>query len=212
MRSLFPLMLCLAACGRAPVNTLTPEPSAAVTVAPLTFRLDTTLSSSQRFRFRDRELFTSTTSVVGNDVVTEIRDRAGTVVTSADAQADIRADFGRYLTIIAEPGLCETDGPVASLAAVDPFTCTVWQRLEQIHVNSDFFENAAGRGFVVKTQFDGNFKLWVIESGHDAATDTDFVRFQYEPASAICANEGEACTSTAQCCNPRHTCKGVCEY
>lgn len=174
----FVLVVVLAGCGR---DELSPtHGDEVIPAAPPRLRLTASFESADGFRFRDRVLLTSVNLAQRCGPSTEVHASDGTVVQGAAARLDLQASLGRFLTLSAEGGsLCQLSAHVGSLADVTPAACTQWQRLVNLQVNSLPERDEVGAGLVLRTAFDGTFRLWVAESGGDGPR--EYVVLEFEP-------------------------------
>ncbi len=146
-------------------------------------RLASTFEWGEGFRFGDRALVTTTTIPPARcGPATVVHTSGGVPVEGEAARVDLQAHLGRFLTLISEGGsICALDARVASLAEVDPVACSAWQPVVQVHVNAEPVQNAKGLGLVLRTERDGDFRLWISESGRDGGSDSAVVEFEALP-------------------------------
>jgi hypothetical protein len=124
-------------------------------------------------RLRDRAIIAA--RLVGASW--EHRTMDGRLVTGSE-MPDLEIESARFYGLRALPdALCVTEGPVASLAAVDPTGCVTWTSWAQLGLV--FASTGAGTGLLLRTPRDGAFRVWVVDSGWDAATRRHFAVIDY---------------------------------
>ena len=164
------LVVVLAGCGRAelsPPASLT-HGDEVIPSPPPRLRLTASFESADGFRFRDRAMLTTVNLAVRCGPSAEVHTSDGTVVQGEAARVDLQASLGRFFTLRSGGGsICLLSAHVGSLADVDPAACTQWNQLVNLQVNSLPVSNEVGAGLVLRTAFDGTFRLWVAESGGD---------------------------------------------
>ncbi|MFT3838863.1 MAG: hypothetical protein QM723_17925 [Myxococcaceae bacterium] len=212
MRSLLPLLILSAACGR----DLPVEPPAPPAPPPYQRVRLTAVTSDTRqgFRFRDRAIVT-----FNAPPGLEAFDPDGKQLGGSAAHVDLEFAAGRYFGLRAgHDTLCVTSGRVTSLDEIDGSTCGAWSFWQPFGLTGD---NAAGTGLLVRTLDGATFKLLVVESGTEPRSLTNFAVLDYavEGAAAdggellACSDEGGPCVEHGDCCNARHSCiMGACLY
>ena len=235
MRAHFPLLPLLVAmtlgCGQ---GALAPPPGQELTGSPVPtaapawgrVRLTSALSGDyDGFRFADKAVITTHLRWVGDIAVPEVRGSDGTILSGDAQRTELQFRSHRY-TYLSAPGnaLCLLPGPFASLATVDGNECATWSHLQLLSLTGTPTTNSAGKGLVVGTE-SGAFRMWIVESGWDNTSQTNFVLIDYVadarlmvPGGAAagasqCALENQACQVRDDCCNSRHSClSGRCQY
>lgn len=162
-------------CGRGALEG-PPEPlarveaPAAVAPSPQRLLLRATFEWSEGYRFADQARLTR--GPVQRCTPQEVRDARGTLVEGEAARVDLQAGLGRFLSLTAEGGsVCTLPDPVGSLQDIDPARCSEWRPLAFLHVNTPAPESAAGTGLVVRTERDGDVRLFVVDSGRSEGAD-----------------------------------------
>jgi hypothetical protein len=172
----------------------------------------------QGFRFRDGAV------VNFNPLRTDGFDADGGILLGPAARVDFAIGAGRVVVMWAgRDELCLTPNAVESVEAVDAASCT-WDFGAQLSLVGC---NTRGRGLVLRTRFDGAYRLWIAESGtvpggHTGTT--AFIDLDYLAAPELEASDSDAgeprcsadmqpCVETVDCCNNGQGCfLGACQY